>query len=75
MAPWAVGDRIIRREVWRDRPLSEMPVTVVQDSAGLLVVHLAEGALARRLRGLGLLGRQVRTFDQLGRVDAGPDAV
>lgn len=44
MAPWAAGSRITRRAVWRGRPLSEIPVTVVQDSRELLVVHLAEGA-------------------------------
>jgi Protein of unknown function (DUF402) len=44
MARWAAGEVITRREMWHDRVLSEMPVTVVEDTAELLVVHLAEGA-------------------------------
>jgi uncharacterized protein DUF402 len=44
MGRWAAGERVIRREVWRGRPLSEMPVTVVRDTPDLLAVHLAEGA-------------------------------
>jgi Protein of unknown function (DUF402) len=44
MSPWAAGERVTRREVWHGRPLSEIPVTVVRDAPGLLVVHLAEGA-------------------------------
>jgi hypothetical protein len=43
MVPWAVGDRIVRSEVWGGRRLSAMAVTVVEDSSDLLVVHLAEG--------------------------------
>ena len=44
MPTWAEGQSIVRREVWRGRTLSEMPVTVVRDEPGLLAVYLTDGA-------------------------------
>jgi hypothetical protein len=38
------GEVIVRREVWRGRPWSAMPVVVIEDSDDVLALHLPVGA-------------------------------
>lgn len=41
---WRAGEVVVRREVWRGRVWSGVPVVVVEDRADLLAVHLPEGS-------------------------------
>jgi hypothetical protein len=41
---WADGECIARREVWRGRVLSAIPVLVIRDEPELLAVYMAESA-------------------------------
>ena len=42
--PWAEGDVIVQREVWRGIPRMGLSVIVVRDEPGLLATYLPEGA-------------------------------
>lgn len=42
--PWLPGDPIVRRDVWHGTPKVAWAGTVVDDSAGLLVIHMPEGS-------------------------------
>ncbi len=44
MARWAAGQCVVRRETWRGRLLSAIPVLVVCDEPALLAVYVPEGA-------------------------------
>lgn len=41
---WQPGDAIVRREVWRGRPVAAWGGRVVQDTDDLLVLYMPEGA-------------------------------
>ena len=41
---WRRGEVVVRREVWRGRPWSGIPVIVLDDTPGLLAVYLPEHA-------------------------------
>lgn len=43
MRPWAMGDRILIREVWRGRVWTARPVTVVQDTSDLIAFYMMPG--------------------------------
>lgn len=40
---WKTGNQIVYREVWRDKVWTARPVTVVQDTADLVVLYLCSG--------------------------------
>jgi hypothetical protein len=54
--PWAEGDVVVRREVWRGSPWMAVSVIVVADEPDLLATYLPEGAtfaFPARKHGLG----------------------
>jgi hypothetical protein len=51
-ARWRPGDRVTLHEVWQGRVWSASPVTVVEDTGCLVVLHLAEGMRCKQPRTL-----------------------
>jgi hypothetical protein len=42
--PWAYGDEIVRRDVWRGRPWVGTAAIVIEDGPELLAIYVPEGA-------------------------------